>query len=424
LTASSDPRSPAHESDSEHPHLRLVKNPHTPIGKASAQEDEARCSPENLVEVVIEVPVCSRSESVARSSLSEIAEAEVEQPRDIDPVSSLRRSSRPGASGKSYALRNKRKRRTRPATHSSTVDHSEIYAEADEACDEHSATKIHPPLPSPLAILQAESEKGYTNRKIPSSTPQKGNRDRRQDARARSPSVVEGTPSVIEGTPEPMFEHRPGEVVGFDFQCSNKNGREGTIIGKQLRKEDVDQPKPAQQTAVRLHPDAVQETGDISDEAGSAQQISPSTSLLPNFFGSEPTSPALSVTVNILSDKSLLLQEPLFQEIQDSENARPTQQTLLPDAEDEEDILLLGATFVESEEIIWAESKPDISLSSPVEDPPDLWSGTPCEMTFKTVKGEKQEMSTFTAPFRCSRIIDLTGDDICGDDEHDELDEW
>lgn len=215
-----------------------------------------------------------------------------------------------------------------------------------------------------------------------------------------------------------------GEVVGFDFQCLNKNGREGTVIGKQMRKEDVDQPKPAQQTAVRLPPDAVQETGDIGDEAGSAQQISPSTSLLPNFFGSEPTSPALSVTVDVLSDKSLLLQEPLFQEIQDSENARPTQQTPLPDAEDEEDILLLGATFVESEEIIWAESKPDISLSSPAEDPPDLWSGTPCEMTFKTVKGEKQEMSTFTAPFRCSRIIDLTGDDICGDDEHDELDEW
>jgi hypothetical protein len=41
-----------------------------------------------------------------------------------------------------------------------------------------------------------------------------------------------------------------------------------------------------------------------------------------------------------------------------------------------------------------------------------------CEMSFKSIKGEKQELTTFTAPFRCSRIIDLTVDDLCDEGEH------
>lgn len=425
MTVSSDPRSPDDGNDSEHMHLQLVKIPHTPSGKASEQEDEARCSPENLVEVVIEVPVCKHSESVARTNLSEVDEAEVEQARDIDTVSSLRRSSRQGASGKSYALRNKHKRRTCPPAQSSKVILNEVDAHADEACDEHSAPGTHPPLPSPPAILQADFGEQFTNRNTPSSTVKEGNRGRRQDARARSPSVVEGTPSVIEGTPEPMFDEVwSGELVGVDLHSSNENWREETITEKQIRTEDVDQPKSAQPRAVRQLSDAVQETGYIAVEPDPIHQISSSVILLPNINGSGPTTPPLSGTLDDLPDRSILPQDPPFQEIKDSENVCPTQQTHLPDADDEEDILLLGATFVECEEIIWAESKPDISLSSSAQDPPDIWSGTPCEMTFKTVKGEKQEVSTFTAPFRCSRIIDLTGDDICGDDEHDELDEW
>lgn len=91
--------------------------------------------------------------------------------------------------------------------------------------------------------------------------------------------------------------------------------------------------------------------------------------------------------------------------------------------EDGEDILLLGATFEDEEEIIWPEMKPD--LAQPAAPPTEpAWPNTSCEMSFKSIKGEKQEMTTFTAPFRCSRIIDLTVDDLCDEDEHDELDEW
>jgi hypothetical protein len=229
---------------------------------------------------------------------------------------------------------------------------------------------------------------------------------------------------VVEGTPEPMLDEVLPEEWAVGLQGSLEYDRDASAFEKPVRMISRHSSQSIPHTGNRRLLDIFQETECIDQEADPIEQMPSSTFLLQNVIAADWTSTTSSATVDGLSNETVLPQGPLVPQAEFSQDVCQTQPPHSADPEDDDDILLLGATFVECEEIIWPESKPDISLSSSAQDLPNEWSDTPGAMTFKTVKGEKQELSTFTAPFRCSRIIDLTGDDICGDDEHDELDEW
>lgn len=388
------------------------------------QEDEARCSPHNLVEVVIEVPAGPCTECDAPSSLLETSEAIIEQPQDVNVAANPRRCSRPSASGKSYAPRNKRQRRGRPPAPASEMTHVESAAGTDQAYSHQPSTGIKLLLLSPPSLTREDSTDRLTGSETPLRTRRGTIRSWQRRPRPRSPSVVEGTPSVLEGTPEPFPDEVLPEESPVGLQYALGYDQEEPAAGGPIAIAPKMGSGLIPHTAVHPFPNALEKIRYVDGETDPVQQMPTSPFLLRHDTGSQSISSSPGATIDGHPGSSAILQGSPLQETEDPEGSGETQKTRPSDPEDDEDILLLGATFVECEEIIWPESKPDISLPLSAPDVPQEWSDTPGTMTFKTVKGEKQEMATFTAPFRCSKIIDLTGDDICGDDEHDELDEW
>lgn len=414
--------SPSQDKNGAHSQSPLVRNPFTPSGKLRAQEDEARCSPKNLVEVVIEVPGSPPTGTTATLSPFKIPEVLIEQTHDNDDVSNLRRSSRQGTSGKSYALRHKRKKRICPRDQSPDIGYIQAEAVSDQTCSDQPVSTTRSLLPSPPPTLYEEF--ALRGHETPLRTRRGTIRSRQRKSRPRSPSVVEGTPSVVQGTPEPMLDEVSSEELAVGLQGSSEYGRDAFALEKPVQTVSRHSSELIPRAGDRRLLDIFQETECIDQEADPIEQMPSFTCLLQNVIAADSASTTSSATVDGLPDEIVLSQGPLVPRAEFSKDVCQTQQPHPADPEDDDDILLLGATFEECEDIIWPESKPDISLTSSAQDLPNEWSDTPGAMTFKTVKGEKQEMSTFTAPFRCSRIIDLTGDDICGDDEHDELDEW
>jgi hypothetical protein len=80
--------------------------------------------------------------------------------------------------------------------------------------------------------------------------------------------------------------------------------------------------------------------------------------------------------------------------LSDSDVARPMSSSIPTEhgfAEPISTLLLLGATFEDEEEIIWPESKP--VLTQPDEPHAESgWPNTSCEMSFKSIKGEKRAL--------------------------------
>lgn len=346
-----------------------------------------------MVEVVIDVPA---------SRVSDSAPPETEEVGHPSPINSgPRRSSRQSAQGKSYALRKKRNRHSR-------LSHEETPSEGDNS----GADRVYlipealPALPSTVPSPQPESQ-GSPLKYItgPPTTLHTRSTDLQQ-SRSRSPSVVQGTPEPLSPGPhqdDPLeyfgylrADIRPATdvLVSGDIEAVHRRSREGSEqIAEPLNVTCTSNPHlglPPVQVPVSLScQNAVERTEVDLDDVHTDRPAS--TSSLACSDG--PLEPTLSLS------------------------SSPPQDA------DDEDILLLGATFEDEEEVIWPETKPN--LAQPTSPPASSeWPDTSCEMSFKSIKGEKQEMATFTAPFRCSRIIDLTTDDLCDDDEHDELDEW
>jgi hypothetical protein len=377
------------DKDKEHQDDFLLKRDapksHSPIGcKLDLWQDEGRCTSNKVVEVVIDVPA---------SRFSASAPAEVEEVNEPSPIGTgPRRSSRQSAQGKSYALRKKRNRQSR-------LPREETPSERDDV----DAERIYlVPEPSLLLLSRQPESKGSTARPLmgPLIAVRTGFIDSPQ-SRSRSPSVVQGTP-------EPLSPYEDESLNDFDhLHAAIRPSADGLVIrdNEPVHQQSRDQSQP------------IAEKIDVSTldlPLGLPVQVMVSPS---------PYNAFERASVDIDDVRADIPASAL--DLACSEGALdPTLASLAPPQDaDDEDILLLGATFEDEEEIIWPETKPDLTQPS---SPPasSEWPNTSCEMSFRSIKGEKQEMTTFTAPFRCSRLIDLTKDDLCDDDEHDELDEW
>lgn len=446
VIVSSDSRYSETGDGPDHPHRHAVKDRST-SSDARLQEDEARCSPESLVEVVIEVPIRRYFEPKGALASSEVARAALEVRREKNIVSHPRRSSRHAPGGKSYTFRNERTRRA-----CSTAEVLECNDDNDTDVDVHNArdsqrgSKISSRLPPAPVVVNSDFQDRLTARDIQPTIAREVARSLRQDPRARSPSVVEGTPEPT------SIDSCLEESVGTSVHCLRKDVADSVVrdvplfpmaieplrtsLDVGLHQEELDIQEPVDPNCIEdlesrrrstalPFSNAIPQIAHNTGHADSIQQVSTSASLgFDSVTSLTVTSTISSAMLDDSGDTVVESQGLQFQGNKGTENLRRSIQAHLPEVEDEDDILLLGATFVEGEEIIWPESKPDIGLPSTASAASHESLITPYSTSFRSVKGEKEEQSTFTAPFRCSRIIDLTGDDICGEDEHDELDEW
>lgn len=372
--------------------------------KARAWQDEGRCLSDKVVEVVIEASANKDADAKSTANAETTLSA---------PGTGPRRSSRQSARGKSYALRKKRNRRPQ-------VQRMDTPSDADDIIVNHvdpkrGLPKLVPALsPVPLLLpLDPEDVLGMQVIQSPVILQEDIGSLRRSGS--RSPSVVEGTPEPP--SLEPYYvdtlenlDYRLADIPlarglssrGHDreeFRECNTGGTEpadkdtpSTYI-LHLPYEDPPFQDPVSQASTELRVD-------------SRPQIAQTACIDPGEVG-----------IDIASSKSGPVEaekgagSALFLPVNTCQD------------EDDDDILLLGATFEDEEDIIWPESKPDLVQPAESHAEPE-WPNTWCEMSYKSIKGEKQEITTFNAPFRCSRIIDLTADDLCDEGEHDELDEW
>lgn len=325
----------------------------------------------------------------------------------------LRRSSRQSAQGKSYAFKKKWNRRPKVRRVDTPSDAEDIIINhVDPKRDSPELLPAHSPIP---LVLTLEPEDVLGMQVIQSPVIVQEDIGSLRRSRNRSPSVVEGTPEPPSSEPyyldtlanldyrladiplarvlssrghnrEECRESNPGET-----EPAVKDTSSTYILHLPYEDPPLQDPVPQVPTELRVNsrPQIAQTACLDPGEAG----IDIASSKLGPIEADKDAGSALSLSVNTPRD------------------------------EDDDDILLLGATFVDEEEIIWPESKPDVA--QPAEPHAESeWPNTSCEISFKSIKGEKQEMTTFTAPFRCSRIIDLTADDLCDEGELDELDEW
>ncbi|KAJ9106355.1 hypothetical protein QFC21_001501 [Naganishia friedmannii] len=386
--------------------------------KQNLNNDEGRYTPDYTIELVVEVPIRDyRAFEYTTDTFPTVSPA-YEEPLDGDQ-SRLRRSSRRAAQGKSYALRKKRNGRPVERTQSMDEDPTSLSDDGDFLETDPSAKHASPfPAHGQVVLKNAQVDATAVGTSTLSDTD-----------RSRSPSVVEGTPEPATPQSPPsldlssIFEY----LLEHDRQATTSSPESGKIrIGDAAEDKDV-----IDHTTT---PAVVEDGLDSFPAPPPPLCMSPVASVQPSALQSEsPASDAeerfdhsYNLNMDDLAENgaSQRIGLPTSLPADVPEATASTAESDATNIEDDEDILLLGATFEDETEVIWPEVKPDLSMADTV---PPILSEDPtigCEMSFRSVKGEKQELSTFTAPFRCSRIIDLTGDDICDDDEHDELDEW
>ncbi|KAJ9124358.1 hypothetical protein QFC22_001158 [Naganishia vaughanmartiniae] len=386
--------------------------------KRNLDNDEARYTPNYSIKLVVEVPIRDhRAFGFGTDPFPSISPT-YEGPIEGDQ-SGLRRSSRHAAQGKFCALR--KKRNLRPVQRNQSSDEDQTSLKDD---DDFSVTRPLMEFASPLPEAAKEIPANATEVKVPHISTN----------RSRSPSVVEGTP-------EPSTSQSPRSLdLSSTFEYLLEHDRQATTSSLKCRTTMIGD---SAQEEVVIHqkttPAAVQDGLDGFVSLRQPRSMSPIAPFKQSASQLQNSAANVKERFSHLCDTHDL-EQALFSQDTNGDSGRigqpPSSAAQLPEAtfpstlndvtdiEDDEDILLLGATFEDETEVIWPEVKPDLALADVI--PPVLSEdpSTGCEMSFRSVKGEKQELSTFTAPFRCSRIIDLTGDDICDDDEHDELDDW
>ncbi|GHJ88499.1 hypothetical protein NliqN6_4901 [Naganishia liquefaciens] len=364
-------------------------------GKAEASPDKGRCLSDKVVEVVIEV-------AANDGSVSESRDPGTEQSATGNPP---RRSSRQSAQGKSYVLR--RKRNSKPSLRRestpSEFDHVAV-GRVDSTDHWPKISSAHRPVP---LLLPLDFDDGY------------------ESSASRSPDILQEvnlpqspsrSPSVVEGTPEPYAFDDSEDV---NHRSVNMSVVRGLSSEEHISEDSHDSSDGAIGLVVAQSP---------SKYILHLPYEDPPLQALAGHFSEElhvPPTPLTARTayLDLRASVDMGSAKPCSVGIEEDIGRATSLSLNTSQDEDEDDILLLGATFEDEEEIIWPESKP--VLTQPDEPHAESgWPNTSCEMSFKSIKGEKQELTTFTAPFRCSRIIDLTVDDLCDEGEHDELDEW